>query len=177
MMRFVLSGVYSRCWASSGAWDLLIEKISVAAEPQGHPQRKGLCDEFPEPWREIRHKFESFERGIMKNRRSVVTAMVIAASMLTSEAMYAAPAMFHAPLYSTSGKQKLVSFNLHNGTAAPIKIKAGDTEMTLQPGTVTALKLPVGTKIVAQVATTNYEQGSTLAVVSEALSSSTVTLN
>jgi hypothetical protein len=103
--------------------------------------------------------------------------MVLGASILTSEAMYAAPVAVHAPMYSTSGTERLVKFNLHNATDAPIKVKAGATEMTLLPGKVVPMKLPVGEKIVVQEASTHFAEGSILTVVYPELSDSTLTLN
>jgi hypothetical protein len=48
--------------------------------------------------------------------------------------------------------------------------------MTLQPGTTTAVKLPVGTQLVTEVAVPHYEEGSVLATVSKELGDSTVVL-
>jgi hypothetical protein len=111
------------------------------------------------------------------NRRNVVTAMVLAASIFTTGAVYAAPASVHSPVHAMLGNQKLVSFNLHNATTEPLKVKAGDQEMTLSPGSVTKVKLPAGTKIVTEEATAKYEVGSVLATVSSELKDATVTLN
>jgi hypothetical protein len=111
------------------------------------------------------------------NRRSVVTAMVLGASMLTGEAMYATPVAVHAPVYAMFGNVKTVKFSLHNNSKEVVKVKAGETELTLQPGKTVDVKLPVGTKIVAQEQTQNYHAGDVLAVASQDLSDSTVTLN
>ena len=110
-------------------------------------------------------------------RFSVVTAMVLGASLLTSEAMFAAPLAVHSPVHAMFSRDKMVKFNLHNSTNAPIKVKAGDAEMTLAPGTDTPVKLAVGTKIVVSEATAHYTEGSVLAVVSNDLSDATVKLN
>ncbi len=110
-------------------------------------------------------------------RQSVVTAMVLGISILTSEAMFAAPLAVHAPVHAMFGRDKLVKFNLHNSTDAPIKVKAGDTEVTLPPGKDVAVKLAVGAQIVVQEASTHYTQGNVVAVVSSALNDTTVKLN
>ena len=96
--------------------------------------------------------------------------------MLTCEAMYAAPAAVHSPVYAMYSAEGLVKFSLHNATDAPIKVKAGDTEMTLAPGKIVPVKLPVGAKIVVEEASTHYAEGSVLTVVYEELSNSTLTL-
>lgn len=110
------------------------------------------------------------------NRRSVVIAMVVGVSMLTSEAMYAAPVAVHSPVYAMFSAQGLVKFSLHNETDTPIKVKAGDTEMTLAPGKIVPVKLPVGAKVVVLEASTHYAEGSVLTVVYQELSNSTLAL-
>ena len=74
-------------------------------------------------------------------------------------------------------REKVVKFNLHNATDAPIKVMAGDTEVTLPPGKDVAMKLPVGSKIVVEEGTAHFTQGTVLAVVSSELGDSTVRLN
>ncbi len=67
-------------------------------------------------------------------RLSVVTAMVLGVSILTSEAMFAAPLAVHTPVHAMFSKDKLVKFNLRNATDAPIKVKAGDTDDDVAAG-------------------------------------------
>lgn len=112
----------------------------------------------------------------MMNRRSIAAAMVVAASIFTTGTLYAAPAAPKAPVFANSGKPKMVSFSVENSTTSVIKVKAGDKEMTLQPGTTTAVKLPVGTQLVTEVTVPHYEEGSVLATVSKELGDSTVVL-
>jgi hypothetical protein len=114
---------------------------------------------------------------INMKRPTVITAMVLGVSLLTSEAMYATPVAIHSPVHAMFSREKLVRFSLHNATEAPIKVKAGDTEMTLPPGQVVPLKLAIGAKVVVQEASTHYPQGSVLTVVSNDLSDATLTLN
>ena len=116
------------------------------------------------------------KRELDMNRRSVVIAMVVGVSMLTSEAMYAVPVAVHSPVYAMFGAQGLVKFSLHNDTDTPIKVKAGDTEMTLAPGKIVPVKLPVGAKVVVEEASTHYAVGSVVTVVYEELQDSTLTL-
>jgi hypothetical protein len=111
------------------------------------------------------------------NRRSVVTAMVLGASILTSEAMYAVPVAIHSPMHAMFSREKFVKFNLHNATNTPIKVKAGDTEVTLPPGQDVPLKLAVGVKIVVEQASTHFAEGTVVTVVSSDLSDATLTLN
>jgi hypothetical protein len=110
------------------------------------------------------------------NRRSVVTAMVLGASLLASEAMYAAPVARYSPMHAMYSREKLVKFNLRNATDAPIKVKAGDLEVTLPPGKDVPMKLPVGTKVVVLEASTHYTPGSVVTDVYADLSDSTLVL-
>ena len=109
-------------------------------------------------------------------RQSAITAMVLGVSILTTQAMYAMPVAVHTPVHAMYSSEKLVKFNLRNATDAPIKIKAGDAEMTLPPGKDVPVKLPVGAKVVVLEASTHYAEGSVLTVVYQELSNSTLAL-
>lgn len=110
-------------------------------------------------------------------RLSVMTAMVLGVSMLSSEAMFAAPLAVHSPVHAMFSREKMVKFNLHNGTDVPMKVKAGDTELTLLPGKDVPVKLAVGSKIVVEESSTHYTEGTVLTVVSSELSEATVKYN
>jgi hypothetical protein len=121
---------------------------------------------------------QSGEKEEIKMKRlSVITAMVLGVSILTTEAMYAAPMATYSPMHAMYSTEKLVKFNVHNATNTPIKVKAGDAEMTLPPGKDVPLKLPVGTKVVVQEASTHYTEGNVLTVVSSDMSEATLILN
>ena len=62
-------------------------------------------------------------------RHSVITAMVLGVSILTTEAMYAAPVAIYSPMHAMYSTEKLVKFNVHNATNTPIKVKAGDADV------------------------------------------------
>ena len=110
-------------------------------------------------------------------RTTVLTAMVLGASMLTSEAMFAAPMAVHVPVNAMFGNVKTVKFSLHNNTKEDVKVKAGETEMTVQAGKTLDLKLPIGTKVVAQTESANYKVGEVVATAVDTLDGSTITLN
>jgi len=109
------------------------------------------------------------------NRRLVVGTMVMAAAMLAGQAASAEVAV-PAPLHAIYSHVKLVSFNVRNDTKEPIKVKAGDTEVTLQPGKLVPMKLEVGVKIVAEETTPSFAAGAVLSVVSTDLSDATLAL-
>jgi hypothetical protein len=109
--------------------------------------------------------------------KKVVTAMVVGVSLLSGEAMFASPVSANVPVHAMYGNEKMVKFSVLNTSNAPMKLKAGDTEMTLLPGKAQAMKLAVGTKIVAVESNAHFAAGDVLAVVSSGLSDATVTLN
>jgi hypothetical protein len=109
------------------------------------------------------------------NRRLVVGTMVMAAAMLAGQVASAEVAV-PAPLHAIYSHVKLVSFNVRNDTKEPIKVKAGDTEVTLQPGKLVPMKLEVGVKIVAEETTPSFAAGAVLSVVSTDLSDATLAL-
>jgi len=110
-------------------------------------------------------------------RQSAITAMVLGVSILTTEATYAMPVAVHAPVHAMYSSEKLVKFNLRNATDAPIKVKAGDAEITLPPGKDVPVKLPVGSKIVVEEASAHYPEGSIVTVVGAEINDATVVLH
>jgi hypothetical protein len=111
----------------------------------------------------------------MKNRSVVAATMVVLTSLFAGEAVYAAPV--HSPVLAVFGHAKTVSFSVRNDTKAPLKLMAGTTEMTLEPGKTVAVKLTVGEKVVSEQATVNYPAGSVIVTAGPELSDTTVALN
>ena len=102
--------------------------------------------------------------------------MALVASLFAGEAVYAQPAAFHAPVNAMFSHVKTVSFSMRNDTKTSIKVKAGDKEMTLDPGKAQDVKLALGEKVVAVEAAGNYQAGAVLAVASSQLSDTTIVL-
>ncbi len=59
-------------------------------------------------------------------------------------------------------KSSTVKFSIRNDSGAPMEVKIDDKVMTLDPGKPVNLELPVGTRIVANTATTNHPVGSVI---------------
>jgi hypothetical protein len=112
------------------------------------------------------------------NRRLIAGTMVVAASMLMSEAAFAAPlAGAHSPVLAMFSHEKMVSFSIRNATSTSITLKAGDKEMTVAPGQTVPIKLPVGAKVIAVNDTPNHAPGSVVAEAESRLSDATIVLN
>ncbi len=110
------------------------------------------------------------------NRRSMFAITLAVASALASEATYAAPASLHVPVHAMFGKTKLVKFNLRNDSQSPMKLKAGESAMTIEAGKSVSVQLPVGTRVTADEDTTTHKAGDLLAQVSTDLNGATIGL-
>ncbi len=108
------------------------------------------------------------------NRRMMCAISVTVASMFAAEAVYAAPATIPVPVHAMFSKTKLVKFNLRNDSAVSMKVKAGESSMTIDAGKSVQVQLPVGTKVVADGDTTTHKSGDVLAQVSTSLSGVTI---
>jgi hypothetical protein len=110
------------------------------------------------------------------NRLSVISAMVLAASVVSSQAVYAASSPVHTPVNAIYSNAKMVNFTLRNDSSAPLKVKVGDNEMTLLPGKPVNVKLATGQTIVAVEATANNQAGAVLATAIPGLDGATVSV-
>jgi len=106
----------------------------------------------------------------------VTGTMVLAAAMMTATAVHAQPPAFSPAAERATLKNKMVSFSLRNDGDATIGVKAGDEELTLQPGKTLPVKLAEGTQLVATNTTPSYASGSLIVVVSSMLSDNTLVL-
>jgi len=111
-------------------------------------------------------------------RRVLGTTMVLAAMLMAGESVYAAPTTaLHVPVQAKFGKEKgLVNFHLRNDSKAPMVVKAGAQEMTLEPGKLVDVALKVGDTVTVAQATEHYAEGAVLATVSNDLKDSTIAL-
>ena len=112
----------------------------------------------------------------MKNK-FVVGTVVAAVAMLAGPVAFASQPASKTTLAKTvSSKSKTVSFSLRNDGKDSISVKAGEQDLTLQPGKTVSVKLAEGTQIVATNTTPNYATGAVISVVSSQLTDSTLVL-
>ena len=114
---------------------------------------------------------------MLMNRRSVMGVMVMAASLVSTQAVYAASTAVHTPVNAIYVNAKMVTFTLRNDSSAPLKVKVGDNEMTLKPGTPVTVKLSVGQQIVAVEDTAQNKAGAVLATAITGLDGATVSVH
>jgi len=111
--------------------------------------------------------------------RSILTTMVIGASLLSSAAMHAATRSYYvmsAPSPHASSHARLVSFSLRNDSNAPFRLQAGTRELVIKSGATMDVKLPVGVNIVSENATPADAAGTVLVQVASVLGDATVVL-
>lgn len=108
------------------------------------------------------------------DRRTMYAISLAVASVFASEAVYAAPMSIHAPVQAMFGKTKLVTFHLRNDSTAPMKLKAGDSAMTIEAGKSVEVKLPVGARVVADEDSPTHKTGQLIAEVSSSLDGATI---
>ena len=110
------------------------------------------------------------------NRRVLSAAVLVVSSLFASEAVHASPLALPSTMHAMFGKTKMVNLNLRNDSAAPLKLKAGDSVVTIDAGKTLNLKLPAGTSITAEEATGNYAAGAVIAQVSGDLNGVTIAI-
>ena len=125
--------------------------------------------------REFPSHFDSFGSFSMK-RHTVVFAVFVAASMLASEAAVALPLAPSLSVNAFFGKTKLVNFNLRNDSAVPLKLRCGESVMTVEAGKTMDLHLPVGARVVTEEASASHPSGTIIAEVSSQLSGVTISV-
>ena len=110
-------------------------------------------------------------------RRLLSASMVIAASLLSTSAVFASPVHINLPVEAKMGsKSTVVTVSVRNDSKTPMTITAGAAQMTIAPGQTTTAKLNVGDKIVAGEGSTINPAGTVLAVVAPELKGATIVL-
>ncbi len=95
----------------------------------------------------------------MKGSHVVLIALV-SATLGAAPAVYAAPVTVPVSIHGMFSKQpKAVSVSLRNDSNVPLELKIADKVMTLDAGKTVSLKLPVGTRILANDTTPSHAAG------------------
>ncbi|AXC11601.1 hypothetical protein ACPOL_2277 [Acidisarcina polymorpha] len=97
---------------------------------------------------------------------------MISAALHSSRAAYAAPSA--NATYEMVTKIKTVSFNLRNDSKVEMKVKAGESEITLEPGKAVPVKLAIGEKVVMVEDSPGHPAGTVVVVSGWELNHSTV---
>lgn len=109
-------------------------------------------------------------------RRSLFVAPLAVACLFASQALYAAPVNVLTPVHAMFARSKTVKFDLHNASAAPMDLKAGDKVMTLKAGETVTVNVPPGTRIVTNSANNVHPAGTLVLEVAPGFNGTTITL-
>ena len=111
----------------------------------------------------------------MINRRALAS-MAMTASLALTPAILAAPMNNNGPLKVKAPKVKMISFSMRNSSASTVKVMAGTTEFTIEPGKTVKTKLSVGEKIIAGDGLASAPAGTVLVVLADQLQDATIVL-
>jgi len=107
------------------------------------------------------------------NRKAIFSVMVLAATLASTPAVFAAP-YGGANTVNTAATGKAVKFALRNDSASPMKLKVGDQVLTLAAGATINVKASIGQTVTAEEASATNPAGAILATVIDGLSGATV---
>lgn len=108
--------------------------------------------------------------------RSLFAISVAVVGLAVSPSMYAAQTSIHMPIHAMFGKTKTIKFSLRNDSSSIMEFKVGDDVMKLDAGKSISLSLPVGTRILANIATATHPAGSLIEEVSNQLNGATLSI-
>jgi hypothetical protein len=108
--------------------------------------------------------------------RTILSISVAVAGLAASTVSYAAPSSIHAPVHAMFSKSQIVTVSLRNDSHSSLELKVGDNVMTLNAGKSITLKLPIGTRILANSSTELHPAGSLIAEVSSSLKDATLAI-
>jgi hypothetical protein len=123
-------------------------------------------------------RFDNHQLGDIMKTRIAFATLSAAAFLAAVPAAFASVGNIHAPVHAMYFHgEKQIKFSLSNETGAPLELKIGDKVETLQAGQVVPLKLPVGTRITTNTATSSHKVGDLILEVSTSMySNSTLSI-
>jgi hypothetical protein len=111
------------------------------------------------------------------NRKNLIAIVLTGASLLTVPAVYATPAGVASPVHAMFRSQtKTVKLNVRNDSSVAIELKVNDQVMTVEAGKTLDLKVPVGTRIMANNTTPNHPAGSLITEVIKEQDGATISI-
>ena len=108
--------------------------------------------------------------------RSVLAVSIALVGLAGSSKVYAAPANIDLPVHAIFAKAQTVKFSVRNDSKAAIELKVGEQVMTLAPGKSLALKVAIGTTVLANASVGNYHAGDVLAQASKEMDDTVLAL-
>jgi methionine-rich copper-binding protein CopC len=111
------------------------------------------------------------------NRRSILAIALVAATTLSTQAVYAAPSTITVPVHAMFAKVKTVKLSLRNASPAAIELRAGDSVIKIDAGKTIDVSLPAGTRIVTNAPTPHHQTGDVVVEVQSSLNGATIAIS
>ena len=112
------------------------------------------------------------------HRRFVAIAMAPVLSLSAAGSLQAAPPRLFPHTHAEKpAAGKLISFKVRNDSKTTLLLKAGEHEVSVEPGKTVALKLQEGSEVVAVESTPTHPAGSVLAKVGQELQGNTLAVS
>jgi len=108
--------------------------------------------------------------------RAVFPIAVVIVGFMASANVYAASSNVPSVMRVGFAKTHNVSLSLRNDSGSLLELKVGDQVVSLEAGKTVAMKVPVGSRIVMNSASTNHAAGQVIAEVTTALDNATVAI-
>jgi len=103
--------------------------------------------------------------------------MVLAVALMAGESMFAAPlTALHVPVQAMGKQKEMVTFHLRNDSKDSLVVKAGNQQLTLEPGKPVDVTLKVGDTVTVTKGTHNFPEGTVVATATQDLKDSTIAL-
>jgi hypothetical protein len=108
--------------------------------------------------------------------RHLLISSIAALAFTAAPAIYAAPLSIATPIHASYGKTKTVQISFRNDSGSPLELKVGDNIMKIEAGKTLNLHLAVGTRVLANTATSSLTPGSLIAQVDTFLNGATLSI-
>lgn len=112
------------------------------------------------------------------HRRIFAIAMATVLFLPAAGSLHAAPlGVFHHTAADKGTTGKLIRFSIRNDSGAPVVLKAGDQQYTIEAGKSLSMKLQEGTEVVAVNGTAKAAPGTVITKVSSILQNNTLAIS
>jgi hypothetical protein len=109
--------------------------------------------------------------------RQILATSVTALALVSTTAVYAAPTSIAIPVHADLAKGKMVKISFRNDSGSELELKVGDNIMKVQNGATLSVKLPEGSKVIANTATPKLAAGTVVTEVAGYLNNATLSIH
>lgn len=109
--------------------------------------------------------------------RQILATSVAALALVSTPALHAASTSIASPVHAVFAKGKMVKVSFRNDSGSQLELKVGDEVMKVESGATVSLKLPEGTKVLANTATSKLVAGTVITEVAAYLDGATLSIH